>query len=218
MSIEFKQTCFACPEQYDAVDDGREVGYLRLRHGHFTVSRSPYSPDLFERSFPLTWDSESLEPEEYTLLEQGSPTDSDGIFASDEARNAYLSIARRYISYDQYSREYPEPEGCFNYPGFVKSNPLNNESYLEKSCQALPEWADILRETHAKLEELVPGYNIAQIKEKFGGLRYYIGMPDSWYDDEVDEEDAIRYGELSGKAHQITWDAEARAINLYDLR
>jgi hypothetical protein len=26
-----------CPEQYDAFLDGEQVGYLRLRHGHFTV-------------------------------------------------------------------------------------------------------------------------------------------------------------------------------------
>jgi hypothetical protein len=31
-------TCFACPEQYDAFDGrGKLVGYLRLRHGRFTV-------------------------------------------------------------------------------------------------------------------------------------------------------------------------------------
>lgn len=31
------QTCGACPEQYDAYVAGRQVGYLRLRHGYFTV-------------------------------------------------------------------------------------------------------------------------------------------------------------------------------------
>ena len=31
-------TCGACPEQYDAFDGERQVGYLRLRHGHFTVT------------------------------------------------------------------------------------------------------------------------------------------------------------------------------------
>lgn len=30
-------TCSACPEQYDVFDEetGKQVGYLRLRHGHF---------------------------------------------------------------------------------------------------------------------------------------------------------------------------------------
>ena len=31
------QTCFACPEQYDVYFKGDQVGYLRLRHGDFTV-------------------------------------------------------------------------------------------------------------------------------------------------------------------------------------
>lgn len=42
--IELVQTCGACPEQYNAFikdffsDNGlRQVGYLRLRHGYFTV-------------------------------------------------------------------------------------------------------------------------------------------------------------------------------------
>lgn len=35
--IELKRTCFACPEQYDAYLNGEKVGYLRLRHGSFTV-------------------------------------------------------------------------------------------------------------------------------------------------------------------------------------
>jgi hypothetical protein len=35
--IELVQTCSACPEQYDAFENGRQVGYLRLRHGYFYV-------------------------------------------------------------------------------------------------------------------------------------------------------------------------------------
>lgn len=34
--FELKQTCFACPEQYDVFYGGEQVGYLRLRHGSFT--------------------------------------------------------------------------------------------------------------------------------------------------------------------------------------
>ena len=36
--VELVQTSGACPEQYDAFIDGKLVGYLRLRHGHFEVS------------------------------------------------------------------------------------------------------------------------------------------------------------------------------------
>ena len=36
--ITLVRTCYACPEQYDAFDAaGKQVGYLRLRHGEFTV-------------------------------------------------------------------------------------------------------------------------------------------------------------------------------------
>lgn len=74
-------------------------------------------------------------------------------------------------------QEYPEPDGCLNEPGFVKANPLNNKSYIEKCIANYDGWADILRETDAALEKLIPGYNVAQIKTKFGGLRYYIDYP-----------------------------------------
>ena len=37
MTIKLVLTCSACPEQYDAFDGDTQVGYLRLRHGHFTV-------------------------------------------------------------------------------------------------------------------------------------------------------------------------------------
>lgn len=38
MNIELVMTCSACPEQYDAYWNGLLVGYLRLRHGDFTVT------------------------------------------------------------------------------------------------------------------------------------------------------------------------------------
>ena len=34
-------------------------------------------------------------------------------------------------------------------------------------------WALIVMKCHRELQHLDPGYRIAQIKEKFGGLRYY---------------------------------------------
>lgn len=34
-------------------------------------------------------------------------------------------------------------------------------------------WKDIIDRTHEKLKYIDPDYTIAQIKEKFGGLRYY---------------------------------------------
>jgi len=35
LDCDLKQTCSACPEQYDVFKDGSQVGYLRLRHGEF---------------------------------------------------------------------------------------------------------------------------------------------------------------------------------------
>lgn len=120
--------------------------------------------------------------------------------------------------------EYPEPRGCYNEPGFVKNNPLNNETYLQKCCEAIPEWSDILRETHAKLEALAPGYNIAQIKEKFGGLRYYIDMPEHIWDDEsvayenfgskVSDEVNLHHSHLREQASQIIREAEEKVYAL----
>lgn len=37
MGIRLVETCEACPEQYDAYMGDKLIGYLRLRHGHFTV-------------------------------------------------------------------------------------------------------------------------------------------------------------------------------------
>ncbi len=65
--IKLVQTCSACPEQYDAFLDNKQVGYLRLRHGHFRVDypdcgeetiyeASPYGDGMFseeERDFYL---------------------------------------------------------------------------------------------------------------------------------------------------------------------
>jgi hypothetical protein len=31
-------TCSACPEQYDVFKEDKQLGYLRLRHGGFTVT------------------------------------------------------------------------------------------------------------------------------------------------------------------------------------
>ena len=60
--VRLIRTCYACPQQYDAFLDGKQVGYLRLRHGRFTVE----SPDVGG-----------------TLVYSGYPN-GDGIFDSDE--------------------------------------------------------------------------------------------------------------------------------------
>lgn len=50
------------------------------------------------------------------------------------------------------------------------------------NTEHLDEWRDhpwwpAIEYAHSSLEELFPGYAIHQIKDKFGGLRYYWGPP-----------------------------------------
>ena len=74
LSLKFVQTCFACPEQYDAYDGDQMVAYLRLRHGRFTVE----CPDVGG-----------------TLVYKAHPK-GDGIFDDDE-RSIYLGHASAAI-------------------------------------------------------------------------------------------------------------------------
>jgi len=60
--ITLKLTCEACPEQYEAYDEhGNHVGYLRLRHGRFTVECPDVGYDLVLVGHPegdgmFTWE------------------------------------------------------------------------------------------------------------------------------------------------------------------
>ncbi|MCB4861485.1 hypothetical protein K7W03_17995 [Sphingobium sp. PNB] len=77
--ITLQLTCRACPEQYDAYLDGKQVGYLRLRHGAFRV-------DVPDCGGETVYEAE---PE------------GDGIFADHERdhflREAKLAIARAHL-------------------------------------------------------------------------------------------------------------------------
>ena len=52
-----KMTCGACPEQYDVLDsDGKQVGYLRLRHGGFRADYPDCGGDtVYCYSFDDAW-------------------------------------------------------------------------------------------------------------------------------------------------------------------
>ena len=73
--IRLVQTCYACPEQYDAFLGDRQVGYLRLRHGEFRV-------DVPDCGGETVYEAE---PE------------GDGIFA-DHERDHFLLEAKRAIA------------------------------------------------------------------------------------------------------------------------
>ena len=48
-----------------------------------------------------------------------------------------------------------------------------NEQEIRNIAAVGPGWLDIVVEATAQLRELDPDFTIIQIKEKFGGLRYY---------------------------------------------
>lgn len=58
-------------------------------------------------------------------------------------------------------------------------------------------WKEIIRNTDKKLKYIDPDYTIAQIKEKFGGLRYYFDTSFESYDDVRREimDDVVRAAE-----------------------
>ena len=76
MKIKLVQTCSSCPQQYDAYDKetGKQVGYLRLRHGRFTVE----CPDVAGIPVLCTYPK------------------GDGIFEEDEEKK-YLKMAKKAI-------------------------------------------------------------------------------------------------------------------------
>ncbi len=83
-------TCGACPEQYDVTlgdEDGAQVGYLRLRHGEFTVD----APDVDGREI-------------YCALPAG-----DGMFEDDE-RDGYLQRAVGAIHRHRHPERYSQDE------------------------------------------------------------------------------------------------------------
>jgi hypothetical protein len=80
VGLDLKMTCSACPEQYDVLQDGRVVGYLRLRHGYFAAHMAPDGE--------IDWDD--------TVY--WADTEGDGVFDPDE-REYQLSRALTAIAY-----------------------------------------------------------------------------------------------------------------------
>jgi hypothetical protein len=72
--LSIKNTCPACPEQYDVFKDGNQVGYLRLRHGKFRVDYPECGGETLFYAEPK----------------------GDGIFENDE-RLVYMTAAMRTI-------------------------------------------------------------------------------------------------------------------------
>jgi hypothetical protein len=67
--LRFVMTCFACPEQYDVFDrSGKQVGYVRLRHGELRCDYPDCGSELIYEADPV----------------------GDGCFDSDEERDYHL--------------------------------------------------------------------------------------------------------------------------------
>ena len=90
-----------------------------------------------------------------------------------------------------------------------------------------PGWNDIVLDLHNKLVKENPDYFIAQVKEKFATLRYYIGpMTDAGYEHVREAEDLSavtceecgRPGSLRDDSHWLVtlcdWDHKVRNINI----
>lgn len=99
-----------------------------------------------------------------------------------------------------------EPRGYSAMRSFVKSQSENNIYYLDQWEDH--SWYPAIFDAHEALEELIPGYNISQIKEKFGGLRYYIDFPESVEDGDWP---GIVPEDIRAKADAIILEAEQRA-------
>jgi len=83
-ALTLELTCYACPEQYDVYLGEALVGYLRLRHGSFTVEVPDCGGKLVYKAHP----------------------EGEGIFMHDE-RDFYLDQARRAIAKELYDNPYP---------------------------------------------------------------------------------------------------------------
>lgn len=58
-------------------------------------------------------------------------------------------------------------------PPTPKRNKMGNKEWVEGQTEAYPGWASIIRYIDKQLSDIDPDYKVLQIKEKFGGLRYY---------------------------------------------
>ncbi len=72
-NLEFRLTCFACPEQYDVFSGSRQVGYVRLRGGFLSGDFPPCGGE--------------------TVLEHIFDDDWKGCFDNDEERHYWLNRA-----------------------------------------------------------------------------------------------------------------------------
>lgn len=75
-----------------------------------------------------------------------------------------------------------------------------NESFEKERKNVGPGWQKLVEFTHHYLNLIDPGYKVLQIKEKFGGLRYYVELSQ-----ELDEQDVAICNNLVSLAEEISF-------------
>lgn len=89
---EWRQTCFACPEQYDLYRGGTYVGYVRYRHGMLTAQAYDETNDTRPRIYTAEVSRED-----------------DGILTSEQREFYFPRIEHALYTWRWVNRERGEP-------------------------------------------------------------------------------------------------------------
>lgn len=89
--------------------------------------------------------------------------------------------------------------------GYVKTADETNDSYVAEWENDT--WYPAIKDAHDLLSHFIPGYQVVQIKEKFGHLRFYYVLPV----DGLPHDDRELYVKL---ANHIVGFAESRCLQI----
>lgn len=98
--------------------------------------------------------------------------------------------------YEQYDYDFASPDG----PIAALQARSTNPNFPGMVCPPKG-WIDLVVALDRDLAAIVPDYTIAQVKEKFAGLRFYIGSYG-----EVSEEQRSKARELINEAERASYD------------
>lgn len=86
---------------------------------------------------------------------------------------------------------------------YTCSNECHNKNLID-SNPVDKGWMPLVRALDKKLTKLIPGYEVLQVKEKFGGLRYYIEIPN--YEYPRDEKLYDKVYDLIGEYEKVSFE------------